>query len=164
MAVIHLGVTDIPYSWGQKKAGGISVAKAMQAAKKGTGTGGGMTTGDVADILERRYGVMRAYLTLREKAIGDAIANSMMGALETVKMGGPGGAGHALATATSQMEHLFKESLSMRAYDGLLSGVPTGAAQRGVSHRFKRPYAKRPPRPSFIDTGLYQASFRVWTT
>ena len=43
-------------------------------------------------------------------------------------------------------------------------GIKTTAARRGVSHLLPRPYARsNPPRPSFIDTGLYRASFRAWT-
>lgn len=164
MPTMHLGVTDIPYSWGQKKAGGISAAKAMQAAKKGTGTGGGVTTYDVAVWLEKRYGVMEMFLDLRSKEIGAAIENGLAGAMETVMMGGPSQAGTAFASAGSEMEDLFKTALSSEAFNGLKSGIPTRAALRGVSHRFKRPYVKRPARPSFIDTGLYQSSFRVWTT
>jgi hypothetical protein len=33
---------------------------------------------------------------------------------------------------------------------------------RGVNHRFMHPYARRPSRPSFIDTGLYVANFTAW--
>jgi len=42
-----------------------------------------------------------------------------------------------------------------------------------VSHRFANPthrrvkgagLVRRAPRPSFIDTGLYQASFKAWVT
>lgn len=164
MPTMHLGVTDIPYSWGQKKAGGISAAKAMQAAKRGTGTGGGVTTGDVAGYLEARYGVMAFYLQLRAREINAAVENSVLGALETMAMGGPAGLGRALDSATQLMQEQFKDMLSLRQLDGKIHGVPTLAAQRGVSHRFKRPYVRRPSRPSFIDTGLYQNSFRVWTT
>jgi hypothetical protein len=158
-----MGVTDIPYSWGQTQKKGISAAKAMRAARSKTPPAvSGVTTGDVAEWLEAKYGVMAAYLVIREREIGGAVENSLLGAMETVMMGGPKGA--PLATATSEMEHLFKDALSMRMFDGRLSGVPTAASLRGVSHRFKRAYVRRAPRPSFIDTGLYQSSFRVWVT
>jgi hypothetical protein len=64
--------------------------------------------------------------------------------------------------AMSSIARRFKDMLSQRAYDGKIMGVPTKAAQAGVSHRFKKPYAKRASRPSFIDTGQYQASFVSW--
>jgi hypothetical protein len=164
MPTMHLGVTDIPYSWGQRKAGGISAAKALQAAKRGGGTGTGVTTGDVAGYLEARYGVMVAYLQMKERDINATIENSVLGALESSAMGKRVGVGQALDSATQVMQEQFKDMLSLRELDGKIRGVPTLAAMRGVSHRFKRPYVRRPERPSFIDTGLYQASFRVWTT
>jgi len=44
-------------------------------------------------------------------------------------------------------------------------GIPTGAAEAGVNHRLLHPYAKdNPERPSFIDTGQYQADFKSWVT
>jgi len=39
-------------------------------------------------------------------------------------------------------------------------GVPTRAALMGVNSRLKKRRGKR--RPSFRDTGLYQASFMAW--
>ena len=63
----------------------------------------------------------------------------------------------------ANIETRFRHFLSQKEMDSLgVPGVPTKAALAGVSHRFKHPYAKRAPRPSFIDTGLYEASFRAW--
>ncbi|EJC5177426.1 DUF1353 domain-containing protein [Salmonella enterica] len=39
-------------------------------------------------------------------------------------------------------------------------GVPTARALEGISKRFKN--RKGEPRPSFIDTGMFQASMRAW--
>jgi hypothetical protein len=173
MVTMHLGVTDIPYSWGQKKAGGISAAKAIAAAKKhaAAGTLGpayinstGVTTGDVAEKLEASYALMQTFLRLREREINATVENSVLGALESALMGKRPGQGTALASATSAMEDLFKTALSQRAFDGQIHGVPTAASLHGASRRFKRAYMRRPSRPSFIDTGLFQSSFRVWTT
>ena len=139
MPTLHLGVNDMPYARG------------------------GKTTGDVADLLEERYGIMSAFVAMHEPVLNHVIENSLQGGIETALMGGGGGsAASYLATATSEIEDLFKEALTMQSYDGKLPGVPTGAALAGVNHRFKHPYAKRDPRPSFIDTGLYQSSFRCW--
>jgi hypothetical protein len=38
----------------------------------------------------------------------------------------------------------------------------SAAADAGVNHRKKRPYAKRDARPAFVDTGLFVSSFRAW--
>ena len=60
---------------------------------------------------------------------------------------------------TQKIERRFKEFLRNEEH-----GIPrTLAGQRGVAHLLARPYARgNPPRPSFIDTGLYMDSFRVW--
>lgn len=137
---LHLGVTDLPYG------------------KKGS-----KSTGDVAEILEARYGLVEKFVDMHAAVIQHDIENSLQGALETLAMGGPAaGPARALATAASAIEDTFKQSLTMQSYDGKIGGVPTGAALRGVNHRMKRPYVRRSPRPSFIDTGLFQSSFRVW--
>lgn len=136
MTTLHLGVLDMPYA-----------------------RAGSKTTFDVAQILETRYGLMQAFLDMHAPVIAYEVENSLRGAIETVMMGGRG---QPFASATEQIEVLFREALSMQSYDFRVPGVPTQAALAGVRHRFKRAYVRRDPRPSFIDTGLYQRSFRAW--
>lgn len=141
MTTLHLGVNDVPY----------------------TKYNLGKTTGDVAQILEAKYGIMAAFVSIREGAILNAIEGGIAKTLETALIrGGRLPKGGPLAGAMSAIEHDFKQALAMQMLDGKIPGVPTAAALRGVSHRFKRPYVRRPQRPSFIDTGLYQSSFRAW--
>lgn len=139
MPTLHLGIADVPYTDGDK------------------------TTGDVAEILEEKYGIMAFFVNdVGTDAIGRAIEQSAMDAITTLLAGGPPGMS-LTAEAESEIEAAFKLFLSQREMDGKVPGVPTAAAIRGVSHRLKRPYVKsNPERPSFIDTGLYQASFKAW--
>lgn len=167
--VLNLGVTDIPYAWGQRASGGISASQAMRAARRvarGQGpppnAGGGVTTGDVANRLELRYHLFQTFVTIYQARIVGHIDASFMAALDTARIRRGRGADHALAAAGSDIEDTFRTALSARAFDGRIAGVPTRAAMRGVSHRFRNPYAPRGPRPSFIDTGLFQASMRAW--
>jgi hypothetical protein len=143
--ILHLGVADVPY--------------ADPGTKKKSGS---LTTGDVAEILEAKYGVMGHFVDLHGADIARELENSVLGAIESLIAGAP--ASHdAFGTATSEIEEIFRAMLSNRELDKLgIPGVPTAAAKRGVSHRFKRPYARRKERPSFIDTGLYQDSFKAW--
>jgi hypothetical protein len=164
MPTLHLGVIDIPYveppSAPKKvrKAGRRPWPHKSQAAKYGN-----TTTGDVAGWLENRYHVMEIYYELHQAKIADDFANSVSGSLETFLMGGPANL-DVMGTVASQIEDGFKQMLSGRELDSLgVPGIPTAAAQAGKSSRFKSGFNKtRSPRPSFIDTGLYQASFKAW--
>lgn len=152
MPLLNLGVVDIPYS----QAPGAAHRYTRANAKKG------VTTGDVAEWLEDKYHVMEVFAETHNEDLAHDLEESLAGALEDLLVGAPAGA-DAFGSATSKIEDRFKQFLSLKEMDALgYPGVPTQASLRGVSHRFKRPYAKRPPRPSFIDTGLYQSSAKAW--
>jgi hypothetical protein len=129
----------------------------------------GKTTGDVAEILEEKYHVMTVFFEYRKKQIARDLEKGLAGALESVLMGGPI-SGSAFGAACSQIEDRFKTDLAGRQFDARgIPGVPTAASggtsrrQGGINHRLAHPYKNsNPARPSFIDTGLYSASFKVW--
>lgn len=143
--IVHLGVLDVAYSTSSNNS---SIGPVQPT-----------TTGDVAEILEANYGVMRTFLELHESEIGDELASHMMGLLENAKLGAPLPVGDI---------HFQKIAAKFRTYLDLgewekTSGQPTKAAESGKSNRKK--YKKYDgARKSFIDTGLYQASFRVWVS
>jgi hypothetical protein len=139
MTVLHLGVIEQPYN------------------------NGGKTTGEVAEILEHRYGVMSKFVEVHEQDIASDLENSLEGVLENVLLGAPPPV-DPFAGGTSKIEHRFKKFLSSKEMDSLgVAGVPTQASLKGYSKRFKKKQNKaRGPRPSFIDTGLYQANFKAW--
>jgi hypothetical protein len=142
MATINFGVVDIPYS-----------------DKHGT------TTGDVAGWLEDRYHLMEVFLedTGGIAAIAKAFEESAQQAIENIQLGSTAQIS-LTAQAETDIETEFRHYLSQQRFDGVIPGVPTQAAFRGVNHRLARPYAQdNPERASFIDTGLYQSSFKVWT-
>lgn len=139
---LHLGVLDVPYKQGSNSSP--------------------ETTGDVAEILENRYHPIEIFYEEHAQEIGDWLAEAMSDELEAVMNGAPPSSDPLMA-GTQNIETRFRHFLSQKEMDSLgVPGVPTKAALAGVSHRFKHPYAKRAPRPSFIDTGLYEASFRAW--
>ena len=139
MPTLHLGVIDQPYQTGRE------------------------STGDVAEILEAKYEVMGHFVKKHEQDIANDLENSLEGALENVLLGGPPSS-DPFAAATSAIDNRFKKFLSLKEMDALgVPGVPTQASLAGYSKRFKQKQKKgRGPRPSFIDTGLYQASFKSW--
>lgn len=152
---LHLGVNEVPYVEPDPKPRPRKTTR----RRRRKGKAGTTTTYDVAKILEAKYHVMETFFTVREAEIGEMFAQGMAGALEDLFSGAPatnpfGG----IEESVTDRFHRFLESEEM---DGLAAGVPTQAALKGVSHRFK---SKRGhgPRPSFIDTGLYEDNFQAW--
>ncbi len=147
MTTLNLGVIDVPYANPPRAAG--SPAK-----------GGTQTTGDVAEWLETKYHVMEVFFELHKDDIAKALENSLAGSLETLLMGGPATSSPA-SEAMSEIEEKFKRFLADREMEALgIPGVPTAAAKKGINHRFKKTLT--PGRPSFIDTGAYENSFKAF--
>jgi hypothetical protein len=162
---LMLGVVDIPYSKfsinGPKKVSQAKRGKKNQPIKAEEGAGPTQTTGMIADILEHKYGVMQGFVDLHMPDIAHSLENSMAGALESMMMGAPAtldpfGSAMGEIEASFKEQYLQKEEITGTGADG----VPTQAAVDGVNHRMKGKRGER--RPSFIDTGLYQASFKAW--
>jgi hypothetical protein len=150
--ILHLGVADLPYNQAQPPP-----RKGRRRRKTSAST---VTTGDVAEFLENRYHIMEIFFQERQADIAGYLENSLEGALENVLLGAPP-SNDPFGTATSEIEDRFKMFLSNKEMEALgYPGVPTQAALKGVNHRLK--LRKGPRRPSFIDTGLYQASFHAW--
>ncbi|NDU92421.1 MAG: hypothetical protein G3I10_07405 [Ferrovum sp.] len=117
---------------------------------------------------------MRIFFEENEEFIGNALTDAMAGAIESLAQGkivnifsreSSTRLGERVLSGTS-----FTDKIDERFRDFLDAGEATqvskqmvASAEAGVSHRKKTPYAKdNPARPAFIDTGLYQASFRAW--
>jgi hypothetical protein len=132
---LHLGVLDIPYVDAE-----------------------GITTGDVAEILEEKYGVLGAFMEVHGEEVATIMAEAVAGTIESLVAGvsiSP------FAAAMPQIETLMKRWFTSQEVERVgLPGTPTGAALAGVNRRLKR--AHGPRRPSFIDTGLYTASLKSW--
>ena len=150
MPVLHLGVVVQPYG--------------DRSTKKGNKiTAGAPDTGDVAQWLEDKYGLMQAFFNAHEQDIAGALETSVSKALESMLMGAP--VDHdAFGGGANRIEEMFKDFISSGEAEQVgIPGTPTGAAMRGVNHRFKHPYAKaNPRRVSFRDTSLFMNSFKCW--
>jgi len=157
---LHLGVLVQPYRFaGPLK--GFRGTKALRARNGGNHSA--LTTGDVAQILEARYGVMEAFYKAHEQQIAGFIEGSLDTALQSLLMGR---AVDPWGRATQQIETAFRDFIATKEAERVgIAGTPTKAALRGVNHRLLHPYAGRNPRrPSFRDTGLYMASFKSWVS
>ena len=154
MKQLHLGVVDVAYS-----------------DKDGT-----TTTGDVAGYLEDEYHIMRVFYEMNEEFINQTLADTYAGMIETMNQGNQLGSinGEVIsrigkrklagAGINGKIEERFRDFLDSGELNQMLPAEQqSAAAAAGVNHRKKRPYVKKnKPRQAFIDTGLYQASFRAW--
>jgi hypothetical protein len=144
---LHFGVLDIPYTEAPEKG----------SKKAASGT---QTTGDVATWLEDKYHVLEIFYNQHQEEIVGALENGLAGSLENMMLGAPVNA-NIFGTAESEITTLFRKFIESKEMDHLgYPGVPTKASLKGVNHRLK--LKKGPVRPSFRDTGLYEASMRAW--
>jgi hypothetical protein len=160
MTTLHLGVIEQGY---RTPSLGYS-GKTGRPGKKRKAQIAARTTGEVAEILERRYHVMEVFYEAHADEIMEKIAEGYAAATETMMMnpGAPTPVDISMV-ATSKLKTEFVDFLDSGEMERMgIPGVPTQAALHGVSHRFAHPYARRGRRPSFIDTGLYEASFVAW--
>lgn len=162
MATLKLGVENVAYHDADAK--------------------GATTTGQVAEILEAKYHVMEVFYELHKQEIADDIAKTLADDLQAM-MRHESITAIPISGAMQRIERSFRDYLDADEWQKT-SGQAIAAAQNGVSHRFKnamntrsmrvggdksgkgskmvlRPGKQRGPRPAFIDTGLYQASFRA---
>lgn len=158
---LHLGVLDVPYATPPKK-----VARARKGRQRLRGSADGQTTTyAVARILEDKYGIMDKFFEAHRAEVEQAIASGYEAAVESVMLGADPETLDPTGEAMSRVQELFHQFLEGEEMAGLAQGVPTAAALRGVSHRRAHPYSKdNPRRPSFIDTGVFESSFRAWVS
>lgn len=135
---LELGVLDVAYSDPEVK--------------------GATTTGEVAEILEEKYHVMRVFAELHGQDISDAIAKDVSNSMDAL-LHGERISKIPLPSAMAHIKTMFQIYLSADEWQKT-TGQAIAAAQNGVSHRFKKK-RKQGSRPAFIDTGLYQRSFRA---
>lgn len=157
MTTIVLGVDDVPYSFTEN----VGTTKNGKNKGKNKGRKYASTTGDVAEILEEQYHIMEVFFTRHHEEIIALLEESAQGGFETLMMGGV--SDDAFAAAGPEIEKLFQVFIDSKEMDGIALGgsypVPTHASIIGINSRKKQ---LDPGRPSFKDTGLYEASFRAW--
>ncbi len=143
---------------------------------------GATTTAEVAEILEAKYHVMRVFVELHGQEIADVIGQGIADDLEALANDERIGK-QMLMGSMGKIESEFRDYLGADEWQHT-TGQSIAAAQNGVSHRFKNAQnrtvsargvvkagggagltivanKKRGPRPAFIDTGLFSASFRA---
>lgn len=151
---LSLGFESYPYTTKSPRTRKI-LGKGVRIQK---GYGVGKRTTDVAKELEDRYNLTEIFWDKIENMVVGEIEVIYSDMLEEVMAGVAYPKKAETSELTEQIEDAFKTYLDRETH-----GIKTLAAQRGVSYLLPHPYARgNPPRPSFIDTGLYRQSFRAW--
>jgi hypothetical protein len=163
---LHMGFINTPYT-AETISRPITSAKAESKRKRRRGFSKTMTAEDVAKILEGKYGIVETFQRIYEDDItriihegfGEIVTNMISEgkASTTAKLK------NLMKPNTNQIERMFRSFLDAEEMNGMAAGVPTQAAMRGVRHGRGSKTLRGQPRPSFIDTGIYRASFRCWT-
>jgi hypothetical protein len=153
--VIHMGFINTPYTRAAMLAP-MRTAK-LHGAKSRRHYSKTKTAQQVANILESKYGILQTFMNMYDDDIKDLMTEkvhdfviqslSQKGKLASDRMA------QFMKPSTSQIEKMFRGFL-----DRGETGITIGAALRGDRTGRK----SKSPRPAFIDTGLYRASFRVW--
>lgn len=161
--ILHLGIVDQPYRNAPSPA-----RKGKRWRRSDLIGGASATTGDVAGYLEDRYHPFEIFYELHKAEIAADLETGLAGALESILMGAPVDLS-VFGSAESKIDDHFRKFLDAGELESLgYPGMPTEASGRGkriggINHRLRHPYAKsNPARPSLIDTGLYQSSFKSW--
>lgn len=136
--IMHLGVEDLPYSEPEHQ---------------------GDTTAEVAQKLEDEYQVMQHFADHHADFISIAIENDISKGIDALMRGLP--LNMQLNGACDKIKVMFNYFLDNKEMDYQVPGVPTKASLQGKSSRLKKGLLPG-TRPSFIDTGLYEQSFRAW--
>ena len=118
MPVLHLGVENLPY------------------ARRGR------STGFVAEVLERRYGIMEFFVEKHGQEVADAYTQALVEAMEQRRE-------VDFKNAMYAAKGVFSAMVRRRELDGK-PGVPTEASKHRSNH------------VSFWKTGQYVRDFRIW--
>lgn len=138
-----LGVTDMPYDFGNKKA----------------------TTHEVATFLEDKYSLFTLFYQAHQKEILEEVRTEVVNQISNAINRGAPLAGFFILNNTNRLFTLFIEleemaGLSVNVGPGLHNTVPTMASEMGVNSRLKKKTGVK--RPSFVDSGTFLGSFVAW--
>lgn len=116
------------------------------------------TTEQVAEILEKKYGVMQTFFDTYKEEIGEQVVDGLIDILESRLQGAPAVALNDIPLP--KIEKMFSNYLSRDEWQKI-TGQVIMAAKLGISHR-KKGKKRKGPREAFVDSGTYQKSFAAW--
>ena len=136
-----------------------------------------LTAADVAEILEDKYGVVEHFYELHkneiEELITEAFASELNNSLQNNVSWNTTNASwkgtnieimtatksNPYAIAIDKIKEMFHRAIDQKEFDSLgIPGVPTKDSLKGKTPSTN----KGPVRPSFLFSGIFKESFRVW--
>jgi hypothetical protein len=116
-------------------------------------------TYDLGKHLEEKYGLFSKFYEMDKEKIAKYIEEGIEGALSTYQLTGQMPA-DPLPSVGTQIVKDFQDMIDQKKFDNVLPNVPTKASKIGIRRRFKN--RLDPNRPSFQDTGIFEASLEAW--
>lgn len=159
-----LSIIDVPYAAEQTKKPVKKPGRRRTVDKHKDSEPEFTTTYQVAMYLEKNYGLYSAFYKEFAERIRYEMKVALQNKIADLSLGAPLDVGlNTFDDLSETINQWFRDWISTGAAEHCgIPGTPTQAALNGVSHRLKKPFAKgNPRRPSFLDTGLMTASFRV---
>jgi hypothetical protein len=156
---LHLGVIDVPEPYDSK------------------------TTGAVGEELEKNYKLFSSFYEYRKNEIADLVAKDAAIGIEKMLKGESVTVANTFAVSGEEITHKLHDFITSKDAETYSKPafpliVPTLAAQEGLSYRFEKgvtakryvkgklgkgkEITKRAPRPSFIYSGVFEASLKGW--
>jgi hypothetical protein len=156
---LHLGVIDVPEPYDSK------------------------TTGAVGDDLEERYGLFSLFYNTHKKDIAELVAQDAAIGIEKMLKGETVTVSNTFAVSGEEITDKMHKFITSQEVERVAAGygeqgIPTQAALEGRSYRFEKGVTakryvkgkrgkgkaviKRAPRPSFMYSGVFEASLKGW--
>jgi uncharacterized protein YabN with tetrapyrrole methylase and pyrophosphatase domain len=157
--VLHMGFLNTPYT---KKTMQAPMAAAKAHEKKPRrGFTATKTAEQVSNILEAKYNILEVFTEIHKDEIMELVTGSfakvaIQNLSERRKLASDRMARY-MKPKTTEIEKMFRRFLDQEEMNGH-GNVPVEAAIMGKVTGRK----SRAARPSFINTGVYRASFRAW--
>jgi hypothetical protein len=162
---LHMGFINTPYTR-ETIMRPVASSKKEEKRNRKRGFTRTMTAIKVAGILEGKYNIVETFSEIYGEEIQNLLHDQFR---ETAKQiiierGGRTTASlkNLMKPATRQIELMFRSFLNNEEMNGMVEGVPTDAAKGGKLRGRGKITRKGLQRASFINTGIYRASFRAW--
>jgi hypothetical protein len=158
----RMGFVNTPYT-AQTIARPVTSAKLEENRKRRRGFSKTMTAEKVAKILNSKYNILELFYGMYEKEINDIISsnfgqvasNMLSAGRELNKVSKKN-----LQPGMQEIVGMFRSFIDNEEMNGR-PGIPAQASLMGIRHR-RGHRIRHGSRPSFVDTGIYKASFRAW--